>query len=303
MSFSTAVDLEDVWKRFGSVEAVRGVSLHVPAGCIYGLLGPNGAGKTTIIRMIMSIFFADKGRVAVLDGQQALAVKDQLGYLPEEKGLYKKMKVGELMTYFARLKGVESRQARKLATEVLERYGLGEWWDRRCEALSKGMGQKVQLLVTLIHEPDLVILDEPFSGLDPVNRDLMRDLILQMRRDGKTVIFSTHIMEQAEQVCDYVALINRGEKVIDGALSEVRSSGGRAAILDYDGDGARLQDLPGVVRVNDSGKQAELFLQEDADSQQIIAALLQRVQIRRFDLSEPSLHEIFIRVVGGTEDE
>ncbi len=303
MSFSTAVDLEDVWKRFGSVEAVRGVSLHVPAGCIYGLLGPNGAGKTTIIRMIMSIFFADKGRVAVLDGQQALAVKDRLGYLPEEKGLYKKMKVGELMTYFARLKGVESRQARKLATEVLERYGLGEWWDRRCEALSKGMGQKVQLLVTLIHEPDLVILDEPFSGLDPVNRDLMRDLILQMRRDGKTVIFSTHIMEQAEQVCDYVALINRGEKVIDGALSEVRSSGGRAAILDYDGDGARLQDLPGVVRVNDSGKQAELFLQEDADSQQIIAALLQRVQIRRFDLSEPSLHEIFIRVVGGTEDE
>ena len=303
MSFSTAVELDDVWKRFGSVEAVRGVSLHVPAGCIYGLLGPNGAGKTTIIRMIMSIFFADKGRVAVLDGQQALAVKDRLGYLPEEKGLYKKMKVGELMTYFARLKGVESRKAWKLATEVLERYELGEWWDRRCEALSKGMGQKVQLLVTLIHEPDLVILDEPFSGLDPVNRDLMRDLLLQMRRDGKTVIFSTHIMEQAEQICDYVALINRGEKVIDGALSEVRSSGGRAAILDYDGDGARLQDLPGVVRVNDSGKQAELFLQEDADSQQIIAALLQRVQIRRFDLSEPSLHEIFIRVVGGTEDE
>ncbi len=302
MSFSTAVDLEDVWKRFGAVEAVRGVSLHVPAGCIYGLLGPNGAGKTTIIRMIMSIFFADKGRVAVLDGQQALAVKDRLGYLPEEKGLYKKMKVGELMTYFARLKGVESRQARKRATEVLERYELGEWWDRRCEALSKGMGQKVQLLVTLIHEPDLVILDEPFSGLDPVNRDLMRDLILQMRRDGKTVIFSTHIMEQAEQVCDYVALINRGEKVLDGALSKVRSSGGRAAILDYDGDGARLQDLPGVVRVNDSGKQAELFLQEDADSQQIIAALLQRVQIRRFDLSEPSLHEIFIRAVGGTDE-
>ena len=302
MSVSMAVDLEDVWKRFGAVEAVRGVSLHVPAGCIYGLLGPNGAGKTTIIRMIMSIFFADKGRVAVLDGQQALAVNDRLGYLPEEKGLYKKMKVGELMTYFARLKGVESHQAKKLATKLLERYGLGEWWDRRCEALSKGMGQKVQLLVTLIHEPDLVILDEPFSGLDPVNRDLMRDLILQMRRDGKTVIFSTHIMEQAEQVCDYVALINRGEKVLDGALSKVRSSGGRAAILDYDGDGVRLQDLPGVIRINDSGKQAELFLQEDADSQQIIAALLQRVQIRRFDLSEPSLHEIFIRAVGGTDE-
>ena len=301
MSFSTAVQLDEVWKRFGAVEAVRGVSLHVPAGCIYGFLGPNGAGKTTIIRMIMSIFFADEGRISVLDGQDAAAVKDRLGYLPEEKGLYKKMKVGELMTYFARLKGIEDRVARQRAAALLQRYGLGEWQDRRCEALSKGMGQKVQLLITLIHEPDLVILDEPFSGLDPVNRDLMRDLILQMRRDGKTVIFSTHIMEQAEQVCDYVALINKGEKVVDGSLSEVRSSGGRAAMLDYDGDGRTLVDLPGVVRINDSGKQAELVLAADADSQQLLAVLLDKVQIRRFDLREPSLHEIFIRAVGGDD--
>ncbi|MEE3257782.1 MAG: ATP-binding cassette domain-containing protein [Candidatus Latescibacterota bacterium] len=301
MSFSTAVQLDEVWKRFGAVEAVRGVSLHVPAGCIYGFLGPNGAGKTTIIRMIMSIFFADEGRISVLDGQDAAAVKDRLGYLPEEKGLYKKMKVGELMTYFARLKGIEDRVARQRAAALLQRYGLGEWQDRRCEALSKGMGQKVQLLITLIHEPDLVILDEPFSGLDPVNRDLMRDLILQMRRDGKTVIFSTHIMEQAEQVCDYVALINKGEKVVDGSLSEVRSSGGRAAMLDYDGDGRTLVDLSGVVRINDSGKQAELVLAVDADSQQLLAVLLDKVQIRRFDLREPSLHEIFIRAVGGDD--
>ena len=302
MSFSTAVQIDEVWKRFGAVEAVRGVSLHVPAGCIYGFLGPNGAGKTTIIRMIMSIFVADEGRISVLDGQDAAAVKDRLGYLPEEKGLYKKMKVGELVAYFARLKGIEDREARRRAAELLERYGLGEWQDRRCEALSKGMSQKVQLLITLIHEPDLVILDEPFSGLDPVNRDLMRDVILQMRRDGKTVIFSTHIMEQAEQICDYVALINKGEKVVDGSLSEVRSSGGRAAMLDYDGDGRTLVDLPGVVRINDSGKQAELILAADADSQQLLAALLDKVQIRRFDLREPSLHEIFIRTVGGAND-
>lgn len=302
MNYSTAVQLDKVWKRFGAVEAVRGVSLHVPAGCIYGFLGPNGAGKTTIIRMIMSIFFADEGQVSVLDGQDAAAVKDRLGYLPEEKGLYKKMKVGELMTYFARLKGIEDREARRRADELLQRYGLGEWPERRCEALSKGMGQKVQLLVTLIHEPDLVILDEPFSGLDPVNRDLMRDVILQMRRDGKTVIFSTHIMEQAEQVCDYVALINKGKKILDGSLSEVRSSGGRAAVLDYDGDGHLLRDLPGVAKINDSGKQAELLLQEDADAQQVLAAIMGKVQIRRFDLREPSLHEIFIRAVGGADD-
>ena len=302
MKYSTAVRLDNVWKRFGAVEAVRGVSLHVPAGCIYGFLGPNGAGKTTIIRMIMNIFFADEGKIGVLDGQDAAAVKDRLGYLPEEKGLYKKMKVGELMTYFARLKGVESRQAQQRANDLLQRYGLAEWRDRRCEAMSKGMGQKLQLLVTLIHEPDLVILDEPFSGLDPVNRDLMRDVILQMRRDGKTVIFSTHIMEQAEQVCDYVALINKGEKILDGTLSEVRSSEGRAAVLDYDGDGRLLRDLPGVVKINDSGKQVELLLHEDADSQQILAAILNKVQIRRFDLREPSLHEVFVRAVGENDD-
>ena len=237
MAFSTAVQLEDVWKRFGAVEAVRGVSLYVPAGCIYGLLGPNGAGKTTLIRMIMSIFFADSGRIGLLDGQQALAVKDQLGYLPEEKGLYKKMKVAEQMTYFARLKGVAADVAQQRAAELLQRYGLGDYQDRRCEVLSKGMEQKVQLLSALIHEPELVILDEPFSGLDPVNRDLMRDAILQMRRDGKTVIFSTHLMEQAEQLCDFVALINKGQKVVDGPLGQVLASGGRAAVLDYDGDG------------------------------------------------------------------
>ena len=291
MAFSTAVQLEDVWKRFGAVEAVRGVSLRVPAGCIYGLLGPNGAGKTTLIRMIMSIFFADSGRIGLLDGQQALAVKDQLGYLPEEKGLYKKMKVAEQMTYFARLKGVVPDVAQQRAAELLQRYGLGDYQDRRCEVLSKGMEQKVQLLSALIHEPELVILDEPFSGLDPVNRDLMRDVILQMRRDGKTVIFSTHLMEQAEQLCDFVALINKGQKVVDGPLGQVLSSGGRAAVLDYDGDGRLLRDLPGVIRVNDSGKRAELFLAEGRG----LASAVGRARPQGADTGFCPAHGLFAR--------
>ncbi|MBT4497486.1 MAG: ATP-binding cassette domain-containing protein [Gemmatimonadetes bacterium] len=297
-----AVRLDGVSKRFGPVVAVDDLSLQVPVGCIYGFLGPNGAGKTTLIRMIMSIFYADSGRIEVLGHQNPLEVKDRLGYLPEEKGLYKKMRVAELIAYFGRLKGMDGDEARKVAGELLDRFGLGEWKESRCEALSKGMGQKVQLLGTMIHGPELVILDEPFSGLDPVNSDLMRDAVLQLRKEGKTVLFSTHIMEQAEQLCDYVMLIDKGKKVLDGELSAVRASGGQGVMLDYDGDGGVLNQLPGVLRVNDSGKQAELVLEDGADPQAILAALVGKLQIRRFDLSEPSLHEIFIRAVGGETD-
>lgn len=298
-----SVRLEGVSKSFGQVVAVDDFSLRVPNGCIYGFLGPNGAGKTTIIRMIMSIFYPDAGRLEVLGHQNPLEVKDRLGYLPEEKGLYKKMRVGELVAYFGRLKGLDGQEAGKRAVELLEQFGLGEWQNRRCEALSKGMGQKVQLLVTMIHEPELVILDEPFSGLDPVNSDVMRDAVMQMKREGKTVIFSTHIMEQAEQLCDYVMLIDKGKKVLDGELSTVRASGGQGVLLDYDGDGTLLQQIPGILRVNDAGKQAELILEDGTDPQQVLAALVGRVQIRRFDLREPSLHEIFVRTVGGESDE
>ena len=250
----------------------------------------------------MSIFYPDSGRIEVLGHQNPLEVKDRLGYLPEEKGLYKKMRVAELIAYFGRLKGMDGGKARKVAAELLDRFGLGEWKESRCEALSIGMGQKVQLLGTMIHEPELVILDEPFSGLDPVNSDLMRDAVLQLRKEGKTVLFSTHIMEQAEQLCDFVMLIDKGKKVLDGELSAVRASGGQGVILDYDGDGEMLNQLPGVLRVNDAGKQAELVLEDGADPQAILAALVGKLQIRRFDLSEPSLHEIFIRAVGGESD-
>jgi ABC-2 type transport system ATP-binding protein len=298
-----ALVLDGVVKRFGSVTAVKGVSLRVPRGTIHGFLGPNGAGKTTIIRMIMSIFYPDEGSIHVLGQPNSEAVKDRLGYLPEEKGLYKKMRAGELIAYFGTLKGMSSGKAKERARDLLTQLGLGDWVDRRCETLSKGMGQKVQILGTLIHDPELVILDEPFSGLDPVNIEVLRNLVLQMRRDGRTVLFSTHIMEQAEQLCDSLCLINKGTKVLDGSLASVKSRGDRGIRIDYDGDGAVLRQLPGVARINDAGKQAEIFLKDGTDPQAILQQLVGKLTIRRFDLREPSLHEIFVRAVGGKSDE
>ena len=297
-----ALALDGVTKRFGSMTAVDNISLKIPPGHIYGFLGPNGAGKTTTIRMIMSIIYPDEGQISILGQPNAEAVKDRLGYLPEEKGLYKKMKAGEILTYFGRLKGMDGAIAKQRAADLLERYGLGEWQDKRCEALSKGMGQKVQILGTLIHDPELVILDEPFSGLDPVNIELMRDLITDMKKDQRTVIFSTHIMAQAEQICDSILLVSKGKKIIDGTLAEVKGRGGSGILLDYDGNGKLLKNLPGVRRVNDSGKQAELLLDEGADPQQILASLVGQVTIRRFDIRDASLHEIFVKAVGGQLD-
>ncbi len=295
------LELEGVTKRFGPVTAVDRLSFQVPRGSVYGFLGPNGSGKTTTLRMVMSIFYPDEGRLRVLGRERALDVKDRIGYLPEERGLYKKMKTADLLAYFGRLKGMDGRLAKSRARELLARFGLQEWADKPCEALSKGMGQKVQLLAVLIHEPELMILDEPFSGLDPVNMESMRGAILQMKREGRTVLFSTHVMAQAEEICDYILLIDKGRKLLNGTLSEVKSSGPKGIRLDYDGDGSILRELPGVTRINDAGKSAEIFLEEEADPQEILARLVGRIVIRRFDLREPSLHEIFIRAVGAGE--
>lgn len=292
-----ALTLRSVTKRFGSFTAVDDLSLDVPRGCIYGFLGQNGAGKTTTIRMVMSIFHPDRGTISVLGHPDAAEVKDRLGYLPEEKGLYKKMKTAEIVAYFGKLKGMDSSTANLRARELLTRYGLGDWLDKKCEAMSKGMGQKVQVLGTIIHEPELVILDEPFSGLDPVNRDTMRDLILDMKRQGRTVIFSTHGMEHAEQLCDYVMMIHKSRLQFAGTLAQIKSGRDRGLLLDYDGDGAVLQHLPGALRINDHGKHAEIYLQPGQDPQQALRWLLDHVTVRRFDHREPSLHEIFVRTV------
>ncbi len=296
-----ALTLSHVTKRFGAHKAVDDLSLAIPSGSIYGFLGPNGAGKTTTIRMVTNIIQPDEGEITVLGEKSSELTKDKLGYLPEEKGLYKKMKCAEILAYFGKLKGMDAQAAKTKSYELLDRYGLGEWSDKRTEALSKGMGQKVQMLATLIHEPQLLILDEPFSGLDPVNVEILRDLILDQRRAGRTVIFSTHGMEQAEQICDFIFLINGGKKVIDGPLSEVRRSAEQAVMLDYDGDGSTLRSIPGVVRINDSGKTAELFLAPGTDPQVLLRDLMSRVKVRRFDQREPSLHEVFVRAVGGRQ--
>jgi ABC-2 type transport system ATP-binding protein len=295
---SDAVVLDRVRKKFGDFVAVNDISLRVPRGAIYGFLGPNGAGKTTTIRMMMSIFYPDAGSISILGEPNSERIKDRLGYLPEEKGLYKNMRVVDLVVYFGRLKGMSRAAARSRAIELLTRFGLAEWINAKCKALSKGMGQKVQLLATLLHEPELVILDEPFSGLDPVNTEVVRELILDMKRAGKTVIFSTHVMEHAEQICDDVVLINQGRVLIDGPVSRVRSSGGRTVQLDYDGDGSVLHSLTGVKRVNDAGKTAEFVLADGHDADGLLAQLVGRVKVRRFDTREASLHEIFVRAVG-----
>jgi ABC-2 type transport system ATP-binding protein len=294
-----AVALEEVRKGFAHVTAVDGISATVPRGSIYGVLGPNGAGKTTTLRMIVGILRPDTGRVTVLGETDPAAIKRRLGYLPEEKGLYKKMRLVELVSYFGRLKGMSRLEARTEAEAMLERFGLADRRRERCETLSKGMGQKVQIIATLIHRPELIVLDEPFSGLDPVNVELVRELILAQKQANRTVLISTHVMEQAEQICDALMLINRGRKVLDGTLSDIRTGAEATLILDYDGDGSVLRTLPGVTRVNDAGRHAELSLARDADTDAILSALVGRLHVRRFDTREASLHEIFVRTVRG----
>ena len=291
-----SIEFESVNKFFGTHHAVSDMSFRVPEGSVYGFLGPNGAGKTSTIRMIMSILYPDSGRLRVLGDDQPERVKDRLGYLPEEKGLYKKMKVKEIVTYFGTLKGMSRRDASRQTERLLQQFGLEDAAGKRCEELSKGMGQKVQILSTLMHDPALVILDEPFSGLDPINVELVREVILDLRRQGRTVIFSTHIMEQAEQICDSILLINKGRKLIDGRISEVKGQFSSTLLIDYEGDPGALKQ-PGIIRVNNMGNSAELSIKEDCDTRALLKTLMDAVKLNSFILKEPSLHEIFIRTV------
>ena len=293
-----AVALTDITKAFAHVVAVSHLSVEVPRGAVYGVLGPNGAGKTTTIRMLVGILRPDSGSIRVLDSSDPSRIKARLGYLPEEKGLYKKMRVLDLVAYFGRLKGMPRAAAYAQGRRLLDQFDLGDWHDQKCESLSKGMSQKVQIVATLIHDPELIVLDEPFSGLDPVNVELVRNIVLAQRSRNHTVLLSTHVMEQAEQICDGLILINHGRKLFDGTLSDIRRSSERTITIDYDGDGSILKDLPGVDRVNDAGRHAELSLHSGADAQLILASLVNRLTIRRFDTREASLHEIFVRAVG-----
>ncbi len=296
---SDALVLNEITKRYGKFTAVERFSLRVPTGHVLGFLGPNGAGKTTTLRMVMSIVYPDSGSISVLGRPRAADVKDRIGYLPEERGLYRKMTVQETLRYFGRLKGLHGRRLRQRADECLERVGLQDWRRKRVEALSKGMSQKLQFITAILNEPELVILDEPFSGLDPLNVDMLERFIADLRRAGSTVIFSTHQMNQAERMCDRIVLINRGRKIIDGLINDVRARfSAPVAILDAEGDLSWLGELAGVVSANVTAGHARLQLTEQADPNAILEHALHRVRVLRFELQRPDLQEIFVKLVG-----
>src|SRR5204863_5773334 len=280
-------------------------SLHAPRGVIYGLLGPNGAGKTTPIRMILDILKPDGGAVRLFgEPGGGRAHSERIGYLPEERGLYRKMRVLDVLVFLGEMKGIDRRRARQRAGEWLERLGLAQWRLRRVDELSKGMQQKVQFISTVLHDPDLLVLDEPFSGLDPVNTQVMKDTVLDLRRRGKTILFSTHIMEQAEKLCEQLCIIARGRKLVDCALADIkRTHGGHHLVLGFDGSlGGAAQvfaDQTLVSNVDNYGQYAEVELAAGADPQQILQRLVASgARLSRFELQEASLNKIFIDLVG-----
>lgn len=299
-----AVEIEQATKHFRDVVAVNSLSLTVPSGSIYGFIGPNGSGKTTTLRMILRILHPDSGQIRVLGTESFAAANDRVGYLPEERGLYKKMKVLELLQFFASLKG--SRTGTADATQWLEKLGLADWANKRVETLSKGMSQKIQFIAAVIARPELLILDEPFTGLDPVNADVIKKAVLELQDNGTTILFSTHDMEVAEKMCDYICMIFRGSKVMDGTLESVQDEYGQDVVRVRFEDGtstAGLADLPSVEHVNDFGRLQELRVTKDADTQQLLADLMRIGSVRHFELSRPSLRDIFVRIAGPEAEE
>ena len=290
-----AISLEKVSKSFDSVIAVSAISLKVRPGAILGLLGPNGAGKTTTIRMVMSILVPDEGSIRVLGEPVTDGTRDKIGYLPEERGLYPRMKVLEIIIFLAALHGLTEIEAGRRAKEWLDRLGLSEWSDKKLVDLSKGMQQKVQFITSVIHRPPVVILDEPFSGLDPVNAATIQEIMLEMRDQGSTIVLSTHRMEQVERLCDSICLINKGRNVLDGELRAIKQSYGKNTLhVEFTGSDTFLNH-PEIGPITRLVTGVEAKLKPGADPQEILkAAVLSGSRITRFELLEPSLSEIFI---------
>ena len=301
MEKSAAVAVTGVTKRFDAVVAVNDLSLKIHEGSIFGLLGPNGAGKTTTLRMILRITVPDEGNIHMLGQPLTESAQDQIGYLPEERGLYTRMKVREVLLFLAGLKGLDSREAGRRVDEWLERLELGTRASNKVIDLSKGMQQKVQFIAAVIHRPPVLILDEPFTGLDPVNAGVVKDIMLDLRRQGTTIILSTHRMEQVEMMCDSICLINKGRSVLDGELAAIKRSYGKNTLrIEYEGDGAFLDRRELVAAVNHFGAVTEVKLQPNADAQEILkAAVALGVRINHFELMEPPLNDIFIEKVAG----
>lgn len=291
------LELENIRKAYDGKVAVENLSLSVPKGVLYGIIGPNGAGKTTTIRMVMNIIAPDSGKV-LIDGKPAdVSFLDRVGYLPEERGLYKKMTLREIILYMAELKGCKPAAAKERVLPWLKRMSLESYIDKKVEELSKGMQQKLQFITTVLHEPDIIILDELFSGLDPLNVELIKGVLLEQKRAGKTILFSTHVMEQAEKLCDFICMISRGQKVLDGKISDVKAKFGKNAIqVEIEGDGSFIKSIPGVAAVSDFNNYLELRLGENANPHIILGQIIENVPVRRFELVEPSLYDIFIDI-------
>lgn len=304
-----AVELRGVSKNYDTFQAVKPLDLVVPRGATYGLLGPNGAGKTTTIRMLLRIIQPDTGEVRIMGSPLSQEGLDRIGYLPEERGVYRRMKVRKLLTFFGELKGVPARESRPRIDQWLERMDLTDRADKKVQELSKGMQQKIQFIGAILHEPEIVVLDEPFSGLDPINQRVLREIINELKAKGRTILFSTHIIDHAERICDHVCIIARGSKVVDGTIPQVKREHGTEYIalrLDEQSPGvaATVRRIGDVVNVREHGNELEVALRDGADPQSLLEQLVSAgVRLRRFEVAEPTLEQIFIERVGAQTTE
>jgi len=293
------IEVQNISKSFGDTKAVNEVSFNVPAGCIFGLLGPNGAGKTTTIRIINHILIADSGSVTIDDIRVSSETQRLIGYMPEERGLYKNMKVGEQLIYLAQLKGLNHNEAKESIKYWLDRFEAADWYNKEVGELSKGMSQKIQFIGTIAHDPDIYIFDEPFSGLDPINSEMLKNIVIELRERGKTILFSTHRMEQVEQMCDEICLFNKGKAVLKGNLRDIKKKFGKNTInLEFQGDHTFLDRLKNVRINNRSTNFAEIRVLDGQNMQEILKTAMKNAEIYKFERIEPSLTEIFISTVG-----
>ena len=295
-----ALEVKNLTKSFGKLKAVDNVSFNVPEGSVFGLIGRNGAGKTTTIRMMMNIYSPDSGEVTLRGVTVGQEFKDRVGYLPEERGLYKKMKVLDTLLFFAELKGKSGRAISKKAKEYLKRFDLWERRKSKIEDLSKGNQQKVQFIATILHDPEFIILDEPFSGLDPINTNLLKEIILEKKKEGKVIIFSTHLMDFAEKMCDHIAMIDQGKIILSGSLNELKLKyAAKNVSLNYEGDISFLNNHSIVKKISDFGNTTGIELNEASQAKELLKLLVENnVNVKRFDANEISLHEIFVKLAG-----
>ncbi len=299
----SVLDIKNISKSYSDFKAVDNISFNVNAGRIYGMLGPNGAGKTTTIRMIMNIIIPDSGNITLFGKSMDDKMKNRIGYLPEERGLYQKITILDMLVFLGELQSMKKTDAKEKSRYWLNKLEIADWESNKVEELSKGMQQKLQFICTILHDPEIVILDEPFAGLDPINVQLLKNIILDLKNEGKAIMFSTHVMDAAEKICDDILLINKGQKILDGELGEIKKQYGSNSIqIEYDGDGKFIRNLQQVTKFDDYGNYLEVKLDQSLSSQQFLKLLVDKIEIRRFQSMESSLNDIFIDIVGGNEN-